>query len=72
MLPIKPCNTYHAVLSSRELYRGADGKSAFKVYFCDIIGRKEPARTVWAQCGLAKADFLKGSARSRRPKESAS
>ena len=59
MLPIQPCNTYHGVLSSRELYRGADGKSAFKVYFCDIIGRKEPARTVWAQCGLTKADFLK-------------
>ena len=59
MLPIKPCNTYHGVLSSRELFRGADGKSAFKVYFCDIVGRKEPARTVWAQCGLAKADFLK-------------
>ncbi len=63
MQPIKPCNTYHAVLSSRELYRGADGKSAFKVYFCDIVGRKEPARTVWAQCGLAKADFLKGLAK---------
>ena len=59
MQPIKPCNTYHAVLSSRELYRGADGKSAFKVYFCDIVGRKEPARTVWAQGGLTKADFLK-------------
>jgi hypothetical protein len=58
MQPIKPCNTYHAVLSSRELWRRADGKSAFKVYFCDIVGRKEPARTVWAQCGLAKADFL--------------
>jgi hypothetical protein len=63
MLPIKPCNTYHGVLSSRELYRGADGKSAFKVYFCDIVGRKEPARTVWAQCGLAKADFLKSLAK---------
>ena len=24
MQPIKPCNTYHAVLSSRELYRGAE------------------------------------------------
>jgi hypothetical protein len=70
MQPVKPCNTYHAVLSSHELWRGADGKSAFKVYFCDIVGRKEPARTVWAQCGLAKADsssealakvdFLKG------------
>ena len=59
MLPIQPCNTYHAVLSSRELYRCSDGKSAFKVYFCDIVGRKEPARTVWALCGLAKADFMK-------------
>ena len=59
MQPVKPCNTYHAILSSRELYRGADGKSAFKVYFCDIIGRKDPARTVWALCGMTKPDFLR-------------
>jgi hypothetical protein len=40
------------------LYRGADGKSAFKVYFCDIVGRKDPARTVWALCGRTKEAFL--------------
>ncbi len=58
MQPIKPCNTYHAVFSSRQHFRAPDGKSAFKVYFCDIVGRKEPARTVWAQCGLKKEEFL--------------
>lgn len=59
MQTIKPCNSYHGVLSGRELFRGADGKSAFKVYFIDIIGRKEPARTVWAQSGMTQAELLR-------------
>jgi hypothetical protein len=54
---IKPCNTYHAVLNSRELCRLADGKSVFKVYFIDIIGRKELVGTVWAQSGMSVKDF---------------
>ena len=58
MLTIKPCNTYHGVLSSKELFRAPESRSVFKVYFCDIVGRKEPARTVWTQCGLKKEDFL--------------
>ncbi|HOQ61853.1 MAG TPA: hypothetical protein PKZ08_14600 [Vicinamibacterales bacterium] len=58
MLTVKPCNTYHAVLSGKALCRRADARSAFKVYFIDIIGRKDPARTVWAQSGLDRADFL--------------
>ena len=57
MQPIKPCNTYHAVLSGKELCRPAGGKSAFKVYFIDIIGRKEPACTVWVPNGMSAKDF---------------
>jgi len=58
MLEIKPCNTYHAVCTGKELLRGTDGKTTFKVYFLDIVGRREPARTVWAQCGMCEEDFL--------------
>lgn len=57
MQSIKPCNTYHAVLNGKDLCRTADGKSAFKVYFIDIIGRKEPACTVWALSGMRTEDF---------------
>lgn len=58
MEPIKPCETYRAVLSSRDIYRGSDGKTVFKVYFVDIVGRSDPARTVWAECGREKRDFV--------------
>jgi len=44
--------------------RPADGRSAFKVYFIDIIGRKDPSRTVWAQSGIDRADFLARLARA--------
>ncbi len=57
MQSINPCSTYHAVLNGRSLCRPADGKSAFKVYFIDVIGRKEPARTVWALSGMLTEDF---------------
>jgi hypothetical protein len=57
MQPIGPCDTYHAVLSGRELCRPTGGKSVFKVYFIDVIGRKEPARTVWALSGMCAKDF---------------
>ena len=58
MKPIKPCNTYHALSAGRESLRLADGKSAFKVYFVDIIGRPEPAQTVWAASGIDRGAFL--------------
>jgi hypothetical protein len=57
MQPINPCNTYHAVLHGKELCRMADGKSVFKVYFIDIIGRKEAACTVWAESGMRPKDL---------------
>src|SRR3972149_6349828 len=58
MQPIKPCNTYHAVLCAKDVFRGVDGKTVFKVYFFDIVGRKDPSRTVWAQCGMRNEDFM--------------
>jgi len=64
MAPIKPCNTYHAALSGRDIYRGADAKTVFKVYFIDIFGRKDPTRTVWAQCGMTKQQFMAGLAKT--------
>jgi len=64
MEPIRPCNTYHAVSSGQDVLRCADGKSVFKVYFLDIIGRAEPSRTVWAESGLDRAGFLAALAES--------
>ena len=57
MQTINPCSTYHAVLNGKSLCRPFDGKSAFKVYFIDVIGRKEPVRTVWALSGMRTEDF---------------
>ena len=62
MQPIKPCNTYHAIDSGRHLLRPPDGKSAFKVYFLDIIGRKDPSRTVWAAADVQRAAYLEALA----------
>ncbi len=58
MKTMKPCNTYHGILDERLLHRCADGRSAFKVYFIDVVGRPEPARTVWAQSGMARDKIL--------------
>lgn len=58
MEPIKPCNTYHARSAGTHLLRMQDGKSAFKVYFVDIVGRKQPERFVWRLCGRKQKDFL--------------
>jgi len=58
MEAIKPCSPYHAVAVGRDLIRPRDGKSCFKVYFLDIVGRPDPARTVWAASGLDQRDYL--------------
>ena len=59
MIPVKPCRTYHAKISGRELLRGGDDKTALKIYYVDIIGRPPPSRTVWANCGLTQEAFIK-------------
>ena len=58
MDPVKACSTYHAVLSGKAMHHGADGRTALKVYFIDIVGRKEPAKTVWEHSGMTMQDFL--------------
>ena len=58
MLPVKSCNPYHGIVSDRAVFRGNDGKSVFKVYYVDIVGRADPSRTEWAHCGLGKDEFL--------------
>lgn len=58
MLQIKPCRPYHARAAGRELLKGADGKSVYKIYFVDIIGRKEAKRYEWDRCGRSRADFV--------------
>ncbi len=57
MKPIKPCSAYHAVISDRSLLRNGDGKSAFKIYYVDIVGRENPARTEWDKSGIDKVQF---------------
>lgn len=64
MQPLKPANPYHAAIVGRDLLNGADSRSAFKVYFVDIVGRADPTRTEWAKCGLRKEDFLTALART--------
>jgi len=58
MLTIEPTRTYHAVLSGTDVLRGKDGKTVFKVYYVDIIGRDEPERYEWDKCNLSKDELL--------------
>ena len=58
MLPLKPANPYHCLVRRGQVFRGADGKTALKLYYVDIIGRKDPTRTEWDKCGLVEVDFL--------------
>ena len=70
MQPIKPWNTHPlSVPSSRELYRGADGKSAFKVYFCDIV---RPQGAGSDRSGRSAGWRRRISLQARSAKESAS
>ncbi len=58
MEPIKPCNTYRARTSGNRLLAMPDGKSVFKVYFVDIVERKEPERFEWSLCGRTQDECL--------------
>ena len=64
MNAMKPCNTYHGILSGKALHRGGDGRTALKVYFIDIIGRAEPAKTVWSESGMTHDGSLEGLGRA--------
>jgi len=54
---IKPCRSYHSTTVQRDLLRLADGKSAFKVYYLNIVGRDDPSKYEWEFCPLAIEDF---------------
>ncbi len=58
MQAVKLCAPYHAIDAGRQALSVADGRSVFKVYFIDIVGRPDPTRTEWAHCGIRKDDFL--------------
>lgn len=48
-MQFKPCQPYHAVLADKTLLSMSDGKSAFKIYFINLIGRANPSRYEWPQ-----------------------
>lgn len=56
MHPIKPCNTYEARPSGTDVYHNE--RSAFKVYYVDIVGRDQPERYEWDRCGRPRAAVL--------------
>ena len=58
MYNVQPCDPYRAVVRERKLWRSRDGKSAFKVYFLDIVGREDPTRTEWDKCPMTPDQFL--------------
>jgi hypothetical protein len=58
MEPVKPCNPYHGRASGTKMLKMPDGKSVFKVYFIDIVGRKQPERFEWKLCGRRQENFL--------------
>jgi len=57
MLTPRPANPYHAVVRQGSLLRGTDGRTALKLYYIDILGRPESARTVWADSGMTEEGF---------------
>ena len=58
MFSVTPCKPYRAKLVGREILRGRDELSIFKVYFLDILGRAEPAKYEWAASGMSRDGFL--------------
>lgn len=57
-MEVKQCMPYASRVAETRLLRMPDGKSAFKVYFIDIVGRDNPERYEWAASKLSKEDFL--------------
>ncbi|MCP5156256.1 MAG: hypothetical protein H6983_18935 [Ectothiorhodospiraceae bacterium] len=56
-MQVTACSPYHAVSAGRSVIRMADGRSVFKVYYVDIIGRDDPTRYEWALASQDKATF---------------
>jgi len=57
-MEVKPCMPYASKVCETRLLEMPDGKSVFKVYFVDIVGRDNPERYEWATSGMSKDDFL--------------
>jgi hypothetical protein len=58
MIEPKPANPYDARICATRRIAGGDGRSAFKVYFLDIVGRADPARYEWDRCATGRDVFL--------------
>lgn len=54
MEPILPSSPYTGRPAGSAMLRLPDGHSAFKIYFVDIPGRKNPERFEWDRCGRAR------------------
>jgi hypothetical protein len=54
----KPANPYDARISGTRLVACPDGRSVFKVYFLDIVGRQNPERYEWDRCPVSRDAFL--------------
>jgi hypothetical protein len=59
MQSIQRARPYHARLKERALLAADDGRSAFKVYCLEIVGRSEPQRYEWDACGRTVGGFLR-------------
>ena len=62
MQPIEPCQSYAARPSGRARYE--NGPHVFKVYFLDIIGRRQPERYEWDRSGRERDAVLTGLKRA--------
>lgn len=63
MIEPKPASLYDARAAGTRLLAGPDGRSAFKVYFLDIVGRANPERFEWGRSALDRDVFLAALAR---------
>jgi hypothetical protein len=58
MIEPKPANSYDARISGTHLLACPDGRSVFKIYFIDIVGRANPERTEWDRSAVSRDGFL--------------
>jgi hypothetical protein len=58
MIDPMPASPYDARSSGTRKLSFPDGRSFFKVYFLDIVGRQNPERYEWDRCPLSRDGFL--------------
>ena len=58
MIEVKRGKPYTSKVVGKELLLLDETRSAFKVYFVDIVGRDEPAKYEWAHCGRTTDDLM--------------